>query len=167
MAVKSSDMVAPCQNLNHRSIAVTGRPGIRQPDVAILGAVDRLVRRFYDDLWNRWDDAAVDEVLAEDFAFRGSLGTETSGRDEWRGYRDAIRAGSSDFHNEVVTLVVDGARAAARLRYTGTHTGPLAGMPPTGRRFAYSGAAFFTGEGDRLTSAWVLGDLAALRDQLA
>ena len=128
--------------------------------------MERLVRRFYEDLWNRWDDEAVDELLDEHFAFRGSLGTETRGRDDWRGYRDAIRAGSSDFHNEVETLVTEGARAAARLRYTGTHTGPLAGLTPTGRSFSYSGAAFFTAESGRLTSAWVLGDLTALREQL-
>jgi steroid delta-isomerase-like uncharacterized protein len=129
-------------------------------------AVEHLVRRFYDDLWNRWDDDAVDQVLGEDFAFRGSLGTETNGRAEWREYRDAIREGSADFHNEVVTLVADGDRAAARLRYTGTHTGRLAGVPATGRRFSYAGAAFFSAHRDRLSTAWVLGDLVALREQL-
>lgn len=128
--------------------------------------MDRLVTRFYDELWNRWDDATVGELLHEDFTFRGSLGTETSGRGEWRAYRDAIRAGSADFHNEIVTLVTEGDRAAARLRYTGTHTGQLAGLAASGRRFAYAGAAFFTGDAGRLTSAWVLGDLTALRDQL-
>jgi steroid delta-isomerase-like uncharacterized protein len=128
--------------------------------------VERLVRRFYDELWNRWDDLAVDDVLHEDFTFRGSLGTETRGRDEWRSYRDAIRAGSSDFHNEIVTLVAHGDHAAARLSYTGTHTGDLGGLPPTGRCFSYAGAAFFTGDARQLTSAWVLGDLTAMREQL-
>jgi len=128
--------------------------------------VERLVRRFYHDLWNRWDDEGVEELLHEDFTFRGSLGTETRGRDEWRSYRDAVRAGSSDFHNEILDLVADGDRAAAKLRYTGSHTGPLAGLPATGRRFSYAGAAFFTGDARQLTSAWVLGDLTALREQL-
>ncbi|HEX3297228.1 MAG TPA: ester cyclase [Nocardioides sp.] len=128
--------------------------------------MERLVRRFYHDLWNRWDDEGVEELLHEDFTFRGSLGTETRGRDEWRSYRDAVRAGSSDFHNEILDLVADGDRAAARLRYTGSHTGPLAGLPATGRRFSYAGAAFFTGDARQLTSAWVLGDLTALREQL-
>ena len=128
--------------------------------------MERLVSRFYHDLWNRWDDEGVEELLHEDFTFRGSLGTETRGRDEWRSYRDAVRAGSSDFHNEILDLVADGDRAAARLRYTGSHTGPLAGLPATGRRFSYAGAAFFTGDARQLTSAWVLGDLTALREQL-
>jgi len=132
----------------------------------IVNAVPALVHRFYDDLWNRWEDAAVDEVLAPRFSFRGSLGTETVGRDGWRGYRNSIRAGSSDFHNTVVTLVAHEAQAAARLLYSGTHTGPLLGLPATGRRFEYAGAAFFTVEDGQLASAWVLGDLAALRGQL-
>lgn len=128
--------------------------------------MDGLIARFYEDLWNRWDDGLVDDVLADDFVFRGSLGIETKGREQWRAYRDLVRAGAHDFHNEVVTLVVQNERAAARLRYTGSHTGPLVGLPPTGRRFHYAGAAFFTAAAGRLTSAWVLGDLSSLREQL-
>ena len=128
--------------------------------------MEHLVRRFYEELWNRWDDEGVDDLLAEDFTFRGSLGTETAGRAEWRSYRDAVRAGASDFHNELVTLVAHGDRAAARLRYSGTHTGRLAGLPATGRRFTYAGAAFFEAQQGRLASAWVLGDLTALQEQL-
>jgi predicted ester cyclase len=132
----------------------------------IVNSVSDLVHRFYDDLWNRWDDALVPALLSPGFEFRGSLGTSTIGLDGWRGYRDTIRAGSSDFHNTVVTLVCEGDVAAARLIYSGTHTGPLLGRPATGRRFEYAGAAFFTSSDGRLTSAWVLGDLTALRDQL-
>jgi steroid delta-isomerase-like uncharacterized protein len=126
-----------------------------------------LVQRFYERLWNSWDDNAVAEVLAEDFRFRGSLGQETVGRDEWRAYRDSIRRAAPDFHNHIDTLIVDGDRAAARLTYTGTHRGPLLDLPPTGRRFRYAGAAFFRAGDQRLVEAWVLGDLAGLRRQLS
>jgi hypothetical protein len=47
--------------------------------------VENLVRRFYEEAWNRWDDTVVDALLAEDFVFRGSLGDEVRGRDGWRG----------------------------------------------------------------------------------
>jgi steroid delta-isomerase-like uncharacterized protein len=125
-----------------------------------------LVHSFYADLWNRWDDALVASVLAPSFEFRGSLGTSTAGRGGWRSYRDTIRAGAADFHNEVVTLVCDDGSAAARLLYSGTHTGPLLDIPASGRRFEYAGAAFFTVEDGLLASAWVLGDLQGLRAQL-
>jgi predicted ester cyclase len=129
-------------------------------------STESLVRAFYEDLWNSWDDRLVDSVLSPSFEFRGSLGTSTTGRDGWRSYRDTVRGGSSDFHNAVVTLVCEGPSAAARLRYSGTHTGPLLGLPATGRRFEYAGAAFFTVEDGLLASAWVLGDLTTLREQL-
>ena len=126
-----------------------------------------LVRSFYADLWNNWDNDAVDRILAPEFVFRGSLGNQTRGRDEWRQYRDLIRAGSSDFFNQIQTLVIEGDDAAVRLVYSGTHDGPFAGLPPTGRRFSYSGAAFFTARDGLLTTAWVLGDLASVREQLS
>ena len=125
-----------------------------------------LIERFYGDLWNRWDDAAVNQILAPNFRFRGSLGHTVEGRDGWRAYRDMIRDGSGDFHNEIVDLVVAEERGAARLQYTGTHTGTLLDLTATGRRFAYAGAAFFTASANQLTDAWVLGDVTALRKQL-
>ena len=125
-----------------------------------------LVRRFYERLWNEWDDDAVDDTLAPDITFRGSLGTSTTGRDQWRAYRDQIRRSAPDFRNEILALVSDSHSAAARLRYSGTHLGPLLGIPATGRRFAYSGAAFFTTADDLIADIWVLADLDNLRRQL-
>lgn len=125
-----------------------------------------LIEVFYEQLWNRWDDSAVDATLHAAFDFRGSLGQRTTGRDGWRAYRDAVRAGSADFHNQIVAIICEDQHGAVRLRYSGTHTGELLGIPPTRRRFDYAGAAFFTTDGRTLTSAWVLGDLDGLRRQL-
>jgi steroid delta-isomerase-like uncharacterized protein len=126
----------------------------------------RLVRRFYEDAWNRWDDSVVDDLLAEDFRFRGSLDQETLGRSQWRSYRDQIRQAVPDFHNEIVDLVTSPGRAAARLRFRGHHSGVLLGHQGQGGRIEYQGAAFFHCANGRLTAAWVLGDLDALRRQL-
>lgn len=129
--------------------------------------VGDLVVSFYDRLWNAWDDGAVEAVLADRFRFRGSLGRQTVGRDGWRRYRDEVRDAAPDFHNEIVELLVDGDRAAARLLYSGTHRGELLGHAPTGRRFRYAGAAFFLARDGALAQAWVLGDLADLTRQLS
>lgn len=133
----------------------------------VAAPISDLIVRFYEDLWNAWDDAAVEHVLAADFAFRGTLGAETVGRDGWRSYRDTIRSAAPDFRNEILDLVVDGERGAARLRYTGTHQGPMLGIAATGRPFVYHGAAFFDAHAGLLVRAWVLGDLDGLRQQLA
>lgn len=125
-----------------------------------------LVRRFYGEAWNRWDDSVVDELLAEGFTFRGSLGDEVQGRRGWRGYRDAIRSAVPDFHNEIVELITAPGQAAARLRYTGHHHGALLGQQGSGAAIEYEGAAFFRCADGRLTSAWVLGDIDRLRRQI-
>jgi predicted ester cyclase len=78
-----------------------------------------------------------------------------------------VRAGSADFRNEIAELVFEGQRAAARLRYTGTHTGLLLGLPATQCRFAYASAAFFTADHRWLSCAWGPGDLDGLRAQLS
>jgi len=126
-----------------------------------------LVRRFYEVLWNAWDDDAVPDVLAETFRFRGSLGAETSGHAGWRAYRDMMRSASPDFHNEVVELVCESGHAAARLSCTGHHLGHLLGLPPTGRSFHYSAAAFLECVDGHIATGWVLGDVEDLRTQLS
>lgn len=74
---------------------------------------------------------------------------------------------SGGLPQEIAELVCEGPRAAARLWYTGTHTGMVVGLPATQRRSGYAGAAFFTADSRWLTSAWVLDDLDGLHSQLA
>jgi steroid delta-isomerase-like uncharacterized protein len=129
-------------------------------------ATRSLVEQFYALLWNAWDDEAVDTVLTEDFDFRGSLGAETTGRDGWRSYRDAVRRGAPDFHNDLVDLICEGDRAAARLSCSGQHQGLLLGVPGSGRRFRYDATAFFRCREGRIAAVWVLGDIEELRRRL-
>jgi len=80
--------------------------------------------------------------------------------------RDRVRRAVPDFQNDIVDLVTAPGRAAARLRYSGHHHGVLLGRQGHGRLIAYDGAAFLHCAEGRLTSAWVLGDLDALRGQV-
>jgi SnoaL-like domain len=40
-----------------------------------------VVKRFYHELWNRWDMDVADALLAEDVRFRGTLGSMLEGRE--------------------------------------------------------------------------------------
>ena len=109
------------------------------------------MRRFYDRLWNAWEDSAVDQTLAAEFTFRESLGQSTRGRDEWRAYRDGVRLGAPDFHNEVVDLIVDGNRAAGSASVLGNSHGPTA-------RPATDGATVHLFGGGLLHRTWRVAD---------
>jgi steroid delta-isomerase-like uncharacterized protein len=121
-----------------------------------------VIERFYRELWNRWDLAAADEIVAEDVRFRGSLGTTVRGREAFTDYVRSVRAAFPDWHNAIDELLAFGDRVVARLTWTGTHTGPLMGIEPTGRRVTYAGAAFFRLAEGRITEAWIVGDTQEL-----
>ncbi len=121
-----------------------------------------IVRRFYEELWNRWDLAVADEIVAEDIRFRGSLGTTVRGRREFKAYVESVRTAFPDWRNEIEDLFGAGDKVVARLTWTGTHRGELLGVPATGREVAYAGAAIFTIADGVITDAWVVGDTQEL-----
>jgi predicted ester cyclase len=126
-----------------------------------MAAAAALVSRFYSELWNEWNLDLIDEILAPEVSFRGSRGSTMTGRAAFREYVEATRAGFHDWHNHVEELLEADDRVAARLRWTGTHTGVFDGVEPTGARVDYVGAAFFRIAADLIESAWVVGDSRA------
>jgi len=126
----------------------------------------RLIRRYYHDLWNKWNFGLAGEILAPRIHFRGSLGIEVRGIDAFHGYMRHVQSAFPDFTNSIEEIVSQGNRIVARLAYRGTHRGELFGIPPTGNRIEYAGTSFFQIARGKITRGWVLGDTAALIRQL-
>jgi steroid delta-isomerase-like uncharacterized protein len=126
----------------------------------------RLVRRYYDELWNQWRLELSCELLAEDFRFRGSVGIATRGRQAFGDYVRMIRNAFPDFHNHVELMLAEDNRVVAQVQFKGTHRGPISGVHATGTQIAYEGVAIFAIGARRLMSAWVLGDRYELMRQL-
>src|ERR1043166_6803913 len=99
-----------------------------------IEAQKALVRRYYDEVWNRWDFSLADELIAESISFRGSLGVSVSGRREFKEYMRTVQRAFPDFHNRIEELIAEGDKVVARLTYTGTHQGALFGIEPTGKK---------------------------------
>ena len=125
-----------------------------------------LVRRYYEEIWNQWDDEAVDRLIAADISFHGSLGMCVEGLDGFRSYVARVRAAFPDFHNSINDLIAESDKVVAVLTYTGTHRGELFGIAPTGRRISYRGIAVFQIRDGKIWNGYVLGDTQTLRAQL-
>jgi steroid delta-isomerase-like uncharacterized protein len=125
-----------------------------------------LVGKYYDELWNQWRLDLIEELIAADFRFRGSLAVTTRGRAPFADYVRMIRDAFPDFHNRILRTIAEDNQVVAQLRYTGTHRGKIFGVAPTGRAISYSGVAIFRIGGSQLTSAWILGDRYELMNQL-
>jgi steroid delta-isomerase-like uncharacterized protein len=125
-----------------------------------------LIQRYYHEMWNPWNFSAADELLAETIVFRGSLGTETVGREAFRDYMRQVQRAFPDFRNSIESLVAEEQNVVARLTYRGTHHGQIFGVAQTKKSIQYAGAAFFRISDGRVAEGWVLGDLLTLLRQL-
>ena len=93
--------------------------------------------------WNAHDADAVASVFAEDAVLReAGRPDEVRGRAAIRARAAALLAAFPDFRLERVVLLIDGDRHADRWVMTGTHSGELFGIPPTGRAVRLEGATF-------------------------
>jgi steroid delta-isomerase-like uncharacterized protein len=115
--------------------------------------------RYYNEMWNKWNFALVDELLAQDISFRGLLGTETRGRTAFCDYMPRVQDAFPDFHNAIEEMIGERNRVCARLTYTRRHCGEIFGAAPAGKKVSYAGAAFFRIENGQIVQGWVLGDL--------
>lgn len=134
----------------------------------VTAAVETLVRRFYDDLWNRFDARLIPILLTEDVTVRGALGRHAVGHAAFADYLELVRSAFPDFEQAIEAVEVDtvGGSAFVRLSCRGTHRGALFGLPPTGRRITCDGAARLEIRDGRIADIWLLGDLHSLVRQL-
>jgi len=119
--------------------------------------------------WNAHDADAVAAVFAEDAIVRevGGAG-EARGRAAVRARAAALLSAFPDLRLERIELLIDGDRHADRWVLTGTHRGPLFGIPPTGRTVRVEGATFTRLGADGLVVEDVhLSDVAGLLAQLS
>ncbi|MFN7979358.1 MAG: ester cyclase [Vicinamibacterales bacterium] len=121
-----------------------------------------LVDAFYARIWNDGDVAAAEELLADTFVFRGSLGAELRGRDQFLDYVRMVRSALDGYRCDIRECVSEDDRAFARMRFSGRHVGVFRGFAPTHQPVEWAGAALFRFERDRIAELWVLGDLAGL-----
>ncbi len=123
-----------------------------------------LVRRFWEEVIGRWDEDAARGLVTEDFAWRGSLGTESTGLGGLLQYSAAASAALPDLSVTLDEFAVAGPQLWARLTFRATHQGPLLGVPATGRPVMYAAMGVHDVRGARLSRVWVVADtLAVLR----
>jgi len=126
-----------------------------------------VIRAFYAELWEGADLSRLPVLMHEDVAFQGTFGQTMRGFDAFGAYVRSVRHAFSTYRCEVLDLLADGDRVAARVRFSGVHdAGPFLDHPPSGRELAWEGVGFFTLDAGRIRRLWVMGDMLGLLGQL-
>jgi predicted ester cyclase len=126
-----------------------------------------LIRRFYDEVWDRGNLDVCDEVFAPDYVRHDLRSTEAAPGP--KGQKDIaadFRAAFPDLRFVVDLLVAEGDYVVGRWTATGTHSAPWGAVDPTGRSVRFSGANIFRFENDEVAELWNHRDDLGLREQL-
>lgn len=126
----------------------------------------RLSQAFVDEVWNEGDLDAIDKLLSPDHVGYDPTSGETRGpqatRDLVAGYRGAF----PDMHMKVDRIIAEGDWAATHWTATGTHTGELLGIAPTGRQATVSGVQFNRVAGGRIVETRGIFDALGMLQQV-
>ena len=98
-----------------------------------------IARRWVDEIWQNASEAAIDELLADNFVFNYPSPGANSDRE---GYKRAIREPRTSFPDIQFTtedMVAEGDKVAVQWKGTATHKGEFFGIAPTGKRVTMAG----------------------------
>jgi predicted ester cyclase len=129
---------------------------------------ESVLRRWFDEVWNRGNVDAADELMAPGGVLHGAaVGGESSlGLDEFKVQVRMVRGAIPDIRFDVVLFFEAGEHAAARLDVTGTLSGRGLGIEPTGRSFRITGIAIGRFRDGRVIEGWNNFDLLSLFEQV-
>jgi steroid delta-isomerase-like uncharacterized protein len=133
--------------------------------VAELDDNKALVRRFIGEIFERGNEAAVDELAAEEFELH-ALPSSGDGREDMRRAIERVHGGLADVEFTIEDMVAEGNRVAVRLRSSATHTGTFMGMPATGKHYSIEEIHLFRIDDGKVAEHWHQMDQMGLMKQL-
>jgi len=136
-----------------------------RPRIALLEQNKAVAREIIDRIFVHQEDAAIDELIAEDFVPH-TFGPMPPGRDGLRAGMQRAGAGLSEARFEIDDMIAEGDRVAVRVTTSARQTGPFMGLEPTGRRYSIEEIHIFRIRDGQLVEHWHQFDKMGLLQQL-
>jgi len=111
------------------------------------------VRRMFEEVMNQGNLQAVDELVADDYKLTDPPGLPP-GKEGLRALANMYRTGAPDLHMTVEDLIGEGDQVVARWTATGTHTGDMMGLPPTGQKVQFRALSWLRMKDGRIAEEW-------------
>ena len=123
-------------------------------------------RRAYEEVLNRGDLSVVDELIAPDFLNHEAPPGRDRGPESMRELATMLRTAFPDLRFTIEELVAEGDIVAGRLTMSGTHDGPLMGMPPTRRAVRQDHMHFVRYRDGKAVEHWGVRDDLGMMQQM-
>lgn len=125
-----------------------------------------VMRRIYEEVINRGNMDAADELIAADLVDHAPFPGQEPGLDGFKDAVTAFRAAFPDLHATMEDEIAEGDMVAVRFTMSGTHRGELMGMAPTGNRMTITGIDLARFEGGKGVEHWASQDDLGMMRQL-
>ena len=124
------------------------------------------VRRIADEIFSRRKLDVIDDIFAPHYVGHTQHGKVVHGAAGLKQFVAQYLAAFSHTQSVVEDQVAEGDRVVVRLTFTGTHTGPWMGIPPTGKPVTVKGMALYRLQDGKIVEQWTIGDTLGLLQQL-
>jgi steroid delta-isomerase-like uncharacterized protein len=126
-----------------------------------------VVRRLFDELWNKGNLPVADELFAPTYAHHDPSTPDLGKGPEGEKKRATLyRTAFHDLRLTIEDILAEGETVVARWSCRGAHKGDLSGIAPTGKQFAISGVSIARFEKGKMVEGWVNWDALGLMQQL-
>ncbi len=127
-----------------------------------------LMRRFYEEVFNQRNLAAIDDFVAPTFFNHSAsqLGLPAGDLEHVKQFLSMVMQSFPDLHYAVEDLIAEGDKIVTRLSLSGTQQGAFMGIPPTGKQATISDIEIFRFTNGKAVECWVQVDFLGLLQQL-
>ena len=127
-----------------------------------------LVRRWFEEVWNKGRADAIDEMFAADGIAYGLVeaGVDVRSPVAFKPFFEKLRGAFPEFELTIEDIIAEGDTVAARWNAKMMHRGDQLGMPASGRPVAVTGMSFVRVRDGQILEAWNNWDIFGMMQQI-
>lgn len=134
-----------------------------------LEANKALIRRWFEEVWNKGRVEAIADMFAADCVAHGlsdEAGKTMKGPDDFRPFHSLFRGAFPDIEVVVEDTIAEGDLVAARCSVRGSHTGDHLGVAASNAPVKFTGMAIVRIRDGKIVEAWNNFDFLAMNKQI-
>jgi steroid delta-isomerase-like uncharacterized protein len=143
------------------------RPVSRGGGAKLMSAENEaLLRRWFEEVWNKGRSEAIDEMFAPDGIAHGLGDTQVIGPEAFKGFHATFKGAFPDIKISVDDILSQGDRVAVRFTIRATHRGDHLGVPASGREVTVPAMSIVRCKNGQIAEGWNTVDMLGMMQQI-
>ena len=113
-----------------------------------------LARKNHEEVWSKGNPAVADEIYSNDIVRHSADQPDRRGIEVYKQFALGSRGAFPDWKETVENIIASGDLVATKVTITGTMTGPLRNLEPTGKSLKVPCAVFFRIAEGKIVGIW-------------